>query len=234
MIAFFLYSNFIFVQRFFENEQEADIISSYDYLFYVLAPLNLALSLYFFVSELRQIISTGLEYLMSVWNYVDLIPPILIIAIIIQDFFRVKYDFLHTLHAIACALMWFKFLYFLRIFKTTGYLIRMIIEVIFDMKVFFIVLVIVLCAFGDAFLSLSNGNASDELHFAGHSFAEALLYSYRMSLGDFQLDSFNDSANSLTAWIFFLLSTILVMIVMLNLLIAIISESFDKINSVSV
>lgn len=61
----------------------------------------------------------------------------------------------------------------------------MIIEVIFDMKVFFIVLVIVLCAFGDAFLSLSNGNASKELHFAGNSFAEALLYSYRMSLGDF-------------------------------------------------
>lgn len=83
MIAFFLYSNFIFVERFFENEQEAEILSSYDYLFYILAPLNLALSLYFFVSTLRQIISTGIEYLMSVWNYVDLIPPILIIAIIV-------------------------------------------------------------------------------------------------------------------------------------------------------
>lgn len=103
---------------------------------------------------------TGLEYLSSIWNYVDLIPPILITAIVIQDALRLKYDFLHVLHAVACILMWFKFLYFLRIFKSTGYLIRMIIEVIFDMKVFFIVLVIVLCAFGDAFLSLSNGNSS--------------------------------------------------------------------------
>ncbi len=81
--------------------------------------------------------------------------------------------------------MWFKFLYFLRIFKSTGYLIRMIIEVIFEMKIFFLVFVIVLCAFGDAFLSLSNGNPTDDMHFAGESFFEALLYSYRMSLGDF-------------------------------------------------
>jgi len=59
--------------------------------------------------------------------------------------------------------MWFKFLYFLRIFKSTGYLIRMIMEVVVDMKVFFIVLIIVLCAFADAFFSISNGNTDAEL-----------------------------------------------------------------------
>lgn len=53
MIAFFLYSNFVFVQRFFETDQEAESLSTYDYFFYILAPLNLALSIYFFVSEFR-------------------------------------------------------------------------------------------------------------------------------------------------------------------------------------
>ena len=54
--------------------------------------------------------------------------------------------------------MWLKLLYFLRIYKETGYLIRMIVEVIKDMRIFFIVFVVVLCAFGDAFLSLSIAN----------------------------------------------------------------------------
>ena len=81
--------------------------------------------------------------------------------------------------------MWFKFLYFLRIFKETGYLIRMIVEVVKDMKVFFVVLIVVLAAFGDAFLSLSNSSADESARFAGGNFFTALLYSYRTSLGDF-------------------------------------------------
>ena len=31
-------------------------------------------------------------------------------------------------------LMWFKFMYFLRIFKNTGYLIRMVLDVVYDMR----------------------------------------------------------------------------------------------------
>jgi len=114
-----------------------------------------------------------------------MIPPILIPLIVIQDFLRIKYDVQHSLHSLASFLMWFKFLYFLRIFKKTGYLIRMIIEVIIDMKVFFIVLMIVLCAFADAFLSLSTANVDEEIQFAGNNFLSALLFSFRTSLGDF-------------------------------------------------
>lgn len=110
----------------------------------------------------------------------------------------------------------------------------MIIEVIRDMKIFLTVLVLVLCAFADAFLSLSNGNKDEAFQFAGSNFPEALLYSYWLRLSDFQLDLFNDSVQSFTAWVLFTLASILVLIVMLNLLIAIISESFAKINALSV
>jgi len=139
------------------------------------------------VSELRQLFSSGdfAEYFTSIWNYFDIIPPIIIPLIIIQDFLRIKYDFQHTIHSFASMFMWFKFLYFLRIFKETGYLIRMIVEVIKDMRIFFIVLMVVLCAFADAFLSLSNANSTEATKFAGTNFFEALLYSYRTSLGDF-------------------------------------------------
>lgn len=58
--------------------------------------------------------------------------------------------------------MWFKLLYFLRIFKNTGYLIRMIVEVIYDMRHFFLVLLITIAAFGDSFLSISLANKLGE------------------------------------------------------------------------
>jgi hypothetical protein len=50
--------------------------------------------------------------------------------------------------------MWLKLLYFMRINKHTGYLIRMIVKVIFGMRSFLIVLFITIIAFGDAFVSL--------------------------------------------------------------------------------
>jgi len=64
--------------------------------------------------------------------------------------------------AMASIFMWLKFLYFLRIFKGTGYLISLIIEVISDMKVFLSILLITLFAFGHCFLILSlNNDESD-------------------------------------------------------------------------
>jgi hypothetical protein len=54
--------------------------------------------------------------------------------------------------------MWIKVLYFLRIFKTTGYLIRMIISVATGMRTFILIVVVTLAAFGDAMLRISLGN----------------------------------------------------------------------------
>lgn len=46
--------------------------------------------------------------------------------------------------------MWLKLLYFLRIYRTTGYLVRMIVQVIQEMKVFLLVLLITILAVADA------------------------------------------------------------------------------------
>lgn len=127
--------------------------------------------------------------------------------------------------------MWFKFLYFLRIFKNTGYLIRMIVEVVKDMRNFFLVLLITIAAFGDSFLRLSLGNTEDAQFTTG--FWDSLIYTYRMILGDFDTGAFGDVAAPLVM-ILFLLCTIFNMIVMLNLLIAIISDSYAKVTGLSV
>ena len=52
--------------------------------------------------------------------------------------------------------MWLKLLYFCRINKFTGYLIRMIVKVIYGMRTFLSVLLITILAVADAYTSISK------------------------------------------------------------------------------
>lgn len=76
-------------------------------------------------------------------------------------------------------------------------------------------------AIGDSLLKISLANENPFVT----DFVDASVYTYRMILGDFETDKFGDVQLTLV-YVFFLLCTFLNMIVMLNLLIAIISESF--------
>lgn len=124
--------------------------------------------------------------------------------------------------------MWLKFLYFLRIFSGTGYYIRILFVVCYDVRYFLLLLIFTFIAFGEAFQSISD--IADDGGFTGY--LGGISYVYRMVLGDFSVDDFNKNA-PLFLWIIFIASTIINMIIMLNLLIAIISDSFTKINEKS-
>jgi len=56
----------------------------------------------------------------------------------------------------AALTLWFKFLYVLRAYEKTGYLVRSLVEVAKDMWVFLLVLFIVILGYGDAFGNLSK------------------------------------------------------------------------------
>jgi hypothetical protein len=129
--------------------------------------------------------------------------------------------------------MWAKFLYFLRIFKNTGYFIKMIVEVIKDMKSSLLVLLITVAAFGNTFSVISKGNESlpnaekDNLVFTA-GFLDGLLFTYRMILGDFDTTGFGEIAVG-TVTTLFILCTVFNMIIMLNLLIAVISDTYERV-----
>eukprot|EP00347_Sterkiella_histriomuscorum_P004764 403359199 len=226
MVFFFLLMNLVIE---YKDQQ------GYHELFYGLLAINVLFATYFLHNEVRQLGSAGIEYFGSFWNYIDIIPPIGIYGIAITSLLQdqhvhISVDLQRTIQAIATFFMWFKFLYFLRIYRSTGYLISMIFEVIKDMKYFFLVLFLTIVAFSDSFLSISYGN-TEEKRFT-HSFVDSIIYTYRMILGDFDTTEFGEVATPLVM-ILFLLCTIFNMIVMLNLLIAIISESFAKVTSKS-
>lgn len=199
--------------------------------------INLLFATYFVINEIKQLKEEGVNYLYSFWNYIDLIPPIgmyIIAGTLVLGLFDIKMPMAveRSILSIVTFFMWMKFLYFLRIFRNTGYLIRMIVEVVKDMRHFFTVLFITIAAFGDSFLTLSYGNPADSEDRFVSGFTDSLIYTYRMILGDFDTGAFGTVAQPLVMAMF-LLCTIFNMIVMLNLLIAIISESFARVTSLS-
>lgn len=130
--------------------------------------------------------------------------------------------------SIVTLFMWLKFLYFFRLFDSTSYLIRIIVTVIIDMQNFFIVLVSMTIGFGNAFLILSLGNPEGSQFTTGY--INSILYVYQMTLGAFDTTAFGDVAPTLV-WVLFLLVTVFVMIILLNLLIAIISDSYANVSA---
>ena len=61
-----------------------------------------------------------------------------------------------------------------------------------------------------------------------------MVYAIRISIGDTDTDKFDDGAQPVSAWFIFMLCALFTNIIMLNLLIALISESFRNINSNSI
>lgn len=86
--------------------------------------------MYIIANEVTELFKVGFGYFLSVWNYLDVIPPIMILLFMIFDRINyfVNYAYVRTsMQAIMSLLIWLKFLYFLRMFDSTGYLIRIIV-----------------------------------------------------------------------------------------------------------
>ena len=60
---------------------------------------------------------------------------------------------------------------------------------------------------------------------------DAMIHAYLMGLGDFNRDTYSDE-NARVIWIMFILATIIVSLIFMNLLIAIMGESFSRITGI--
>lgn len=125
--------------------------------------------------------------------------------------------------------IWLKLLYFMRIFQSTGYLIRSIIHVCGDMRYFLLILLLTIVAFGEAIEAISE--SSGDKAFTGY--LSGIGYTYTMILGGFDVSHFDDAVATGFLWFLFIACSILVMIIMLNLLIAIVSDSFEEVKEVA-
>ena len=126
----------------------------------------------------------------------------------------------------ACA-AWMQLLAYLRGFVSCAPYVRMLLEIISDLRVFFMIYVLITFAFAHAILvyddeALRNKSVAE----IGAELVRRVFATYRIgTLGDFDADEFVEQ------WQLhglFNLCTLIVTVVLLNVLIAVISDTFDR------
>ena len=127
-----------------------------------------------------------------------------------------------------------------------GWYVRMIIKTVLDMKMFLMVLFIGVLAFADAFSSINEtmvlrgdvkprlipNDASDYQKYV-QNYINAIENSFLVALGDFSFKVNIHSMNDFE-WLIFTLCCVFNIILLLNLLIAIISETYTRISDMSI
>ncbi len=123
----------------------------------------ISFSLYFLHNEYWQLRNslTIWSYFTSIWNYIDLIPIVMVFTAMFISFLSAIHkenEFLKVeryVNAVASFFIWFKLLYFFRVFRVYGHLIKTIVQVLIDMKVFVVILFMSLLAFSGTFFILA-------------------------------------------------------------------------------
>ena len=152
------------------------------------------------------------------WSFTAMTMPILVIV-------NVWFQELLPLQPIVACWSWLYFLYFLGGLDTTGAYVGMLWEVIKDMRSFSVVLLVVILGLGHAFsLAAHNRDTWNQLQRV-----------YRMGImGDFEVDDYHVDGSDLEQhhmlYLFFILITVSITVSMLNLLIAVISDTYDRVN----
>jgi hypothetical protein len=145
-------------------------------------------------------------------------------------------DFLQVIGGVAIMFMWMKMFYWMRLFKPFSAFIRMITQIFVDVKVFLVMLIISLLAFANIIFVLNWNrikDGQDEIYdsLIGIPPIDAIIHAYLTGLGDFNKDNYS-ADNSRVVWIMFILATVIVQLIFMNLLIAIMGESFSNINGI--
>ena len=121
----------------------------------------------------------------------------------------------------------------LRLFDKTSFYIRLIQETISDILYFMIIFVAALWMFGNTMymLQLNKDSDADDIVTGtfGHFMIDSLYNQYLLSLGEFAMDGFDDHPEMSLVYIFFTLATFFTQVTFLNMLIAIMGDTFGRV-----
>jgi Ion transport protein len=198
---------------------------------------------YFIFVEIQQFIGDPLEYIKSFWNYTDLLVNGLCLSVVVLDI--MDFDSKMILRPIASStliIVWVKLFYYLRAYDSTSQLIRMIIETVKDIRYFLFVLFIGIVGFAGGFYILqyglygvgSDSDSNPQHLFVGTNPLLAIIYIYQLVMGNFNLGNFPEYDGTSQfefyfIWFLFVVSCLFLVIVLMNLLIAIMSNTFSNV-----
>jgi len=174
-------------------------------------------------------------YCSNTWNYFDILQYLSVLSLIPLRITNSSYQY--SVMALLSPLFWIKYLHFARGFKLMGPFVRMLFRIMIDIFNFVSLFCLFLFGFSHGFFMLFGGdiplpslNTTDLVAEEYSSLTKSILTLFNMNLGDFNYDTISNSSFTLTSHFLFLSFNILSVIVLMNLLIAIMGDSYSSIN----
>ena len=201
--------------------------------------LGLALWAYFIEFEVMQFLMNKndlMGYFFDIWNIVDLSTlgfyltyMVMLNACIIMDDTIFTIHNVRTVGSITCFLLWIKMFYWMRLFSTTAYFVKLIIATVSDIRMFFYMIMIIICAFAN-FFYIINYNTVDGVSYVDEKLGihslDSFLYIYMLALGEFNTDNYSNGHNQVICWFMFVLASFFIVVVFMNMLIAIMGDTY--------
>ena len=112
------------------------------------------------IYELIQMINLKSKYFKTFWNYIDLFVVALGVAYLIMVYTLDPKAY--QVAAIASLVFWAKLFYFFRIFETTAPIIRLVVQTVYDMLPFLLILVMAVLGFAHSFIIIAINENPEE------------------------------------------------------------------------
>ncbi len=193
---------------------------------------------YLVKNEIKQIDHHGLvEYFREGWNLVDMMNlPLtaLVIVTSFEPFFIFDIEILREIAAVAGFFLIVKFFDWLRVFEPTAFYVLLMLETIKDTRVFIILILFALMMFGIPLSILNENRTSDDEIVEspiGFWVFDMLLNQYLLALGEWEATrgNYSEGIQTKMCYAFFFAATFISQITMLNMLIAVMGDTFDRV-----
>ena len=168
-----------------------------------------------FIYDILKIFSIGLQYFLHFWNLVHTIRSISCLTWSVLSLYHSQETlYISTWFMVICN--FFQGLSGFRAFSITRYYTRLITRALTDSCPFLLIFFYSTFSFGVIFFISQQGSE--------HSISSLWTSPYQLSMGEISQEYINHPAG----YIYFMLTTVINIIVMLNLLISILGDSFDS------
>lgn len=185
------------------------------------------------ILEIIKFRSQGWTYFLNLSSVTDCLSLILNTVYVIGQLAGRDEEELNVIAAVCLLLMWSKLYSWMKLFKPFSAFIRMISEICKDVQVFLVMLFISIGAFANIVMVLNLNRERDGVApifdaVIGFAPVDAVIHAFLTGLGEFGKDNYSEE-NSKVVWVMFILATLIVQLIFMNLLIAIMGSSYEKI-----
>lgn len=137
--------------------------------------------------------------------------------------------------AVTILIDWFSLFYYMRALRGTSFFIRMVVEMIKEIKYFLLIFYVAIIMFANPIHLIDK---PENMQATGGSYVMSIWYTYLAVLGEFGWSNdintyFAHSPYSEFLWALFFFTVFFGQIVLLNLLIAIMGDVYDRVIEIS-